>query len=118
MTLYGDYATISATTSGVDGSISVPVGARLVGLNINMKTADAGIISAIEIKGTGLQRPVKIVPNIFFGSIATNMYGISVAPTPAIDLTPYQMIAKTGTILINVTVTSSQTVTIGLMWTL
>jgi hypothetical protein len=117
MTLHGDYVSIAATTAGVSGSITtVPIGAKLVGLNVSMKTADGGIISSIEIISTGFPQPLKLMPKQIFGTIATNMYAISAASSPLIDLTPYNLTTQSNTVTIKVTTTANETVIVGLMW--
>ena len=114
MTLYGDQATISATTAGVTGTIKVPDGARLVGLNISMKTADGGIISAIELIIPNLATPQRFNFTHGFGSIATNMYGIALGDTPTIPLNI--PIKGAQSVDVKVTTTANETVYVGLMW--
>jgi hypothetical protein len=112
--LKGDYVSIAATSTGVSGTISVPDGARLVGLNVSMKTADGGIISGIEIKGTGLPQPLKYVFPHTFVSITTNMCALAIGKTPTIKLDI--PIRGTNTVTIVVTTTANETVVCGLMW--
>jgi hypothetical protein len=117
MTLYGDYVSIAATTAGVTGTISLPLGARILGMNVSMKTADGNIVSSIELIGTGLPTPLKITPKMAFTTIGTNMLGLAFAPSPLIDLQKYALTMKTGTLTIKVTTTANETVVIGIMWT-
>jgi hypothetical protein len=116
MTLYGDYVSIAGTTAGVTGTVSLPVGARILGLNLSMKTADGGIVTCIELLGTGLPTPLKITPKMVFSTIGTNMYGMAIAPSPLIDLQKFGLSMKTGTLTIKVTTTATETVAIGVMW--
>lgn len=114
--IQGDYVSIAGTTSGVSGTIgTVPIGAKIIGLNVNFK-GDGGIISSIEIQATGWQRPMKITPKIANITTATNTVGISSAPSPVIDLTPYNLVAKSNTVTFIVTTTANETVVLGLMW--
>lgn len=114
MTLYGDVVAIAATSSGVSGTITVPMGTKLIGLNL-AGTATAGIvISSIEIKWTGLQSPIKFVPNIFVLP-TTNGSAICACKSPLIDLSKLPPVANTNIVTIVVTSTGNITVEIGLM---
>lgn len=118
MTLYGDVVAISATTAGVSGTITVPMGAKLLGLNIASNVAGGaalGIVSYVEIKWTGLQTPIKYVPSMVqLGS--TNGSSLSMCKTPFIDLRPLPPVAQTNTVTITVTTTANIAVEVGLMW--
>lgn len=115
--LQGDYASISATSSGVSGTLTtVPNGIALMGLNVSMATADGGVISSIEITGAGIQQPLKLVFPHCFGSITTNMYAMAVGRTPTIDLQRFNIKANNNSITVKVTTTANETVIVGLMW--
>jgi len=113
MTLYGDVVSIAATTSGVSGTITVPMGARLLGLNI--ACAGATLLSSVEIKWTGLQTPIKFVPNIVY-CLGANGSGVGTCKTPMIDLRKLPPVSNTNTVTVTVTSTGSYTVEVGLMW--
>ena len=112
MTLYSDVVSIAATTSGVSGTITVPMGARLLGLNI---AGSIAIISSVEIKWTGLQSPIKFVPNIVF-CLGANGSGVGTCKTPMIDLRKLPVVSNTNTVTVTVTGTANITVEVGLMW--
>jgi hypothetical protein len=114
MTLYGDVVSIAATTSGVSGTITVPMGAKLLGLNI-AGTTGAAIISSVEIKWTGLQTPIKFVPNIVI-CVGANGSGVGTCKTPMIDLRKLPAVSNTNTVTVTVTSTGNFTVEVGLMW--
>jgi hypothetical protein len=111
--LQGDYASISATTAGVAGTISVPAGATLIGLNASMK-GDGGLISSIEIKGPGIQQPLKFVPNLCI-CLATNGAAHGMAKSPLIDLGQISINNPTNVSIV-VTTTANETVVVGLVW--
>lgn len=112
-----DYVSIAATTAGVTGTITtITLGARLLGLNMAMKTADGGIVTAIEIIGTQFPTPIKLLPSMFFNMVTTNCMACAVAPTPLINLERFGLTAKSNTITIKVTSTANETVIVGLMW--
>ena len=113
MTLYGDVVSLVATSSGVSGSITVPMGARLLGLNIAGAAFVA--ISSVEIKWTGLQSPIKYVPNIVY-VLGANGSGVGICKSPMIDLRKLPAVSNTNTVTITVTTTGNTTVEIGLMW--
>jgi len=114
MTLYSDVVSIAATTSGVSGTVTVPMGARLLGLNIAGSVA-TGIISSVEIKWTGLQSPIKFVPNII-QCVGANGSGVAICKSPMIDLRKLPAVSNTNTVTITVTSTGNLTVEVGLMW--
>ena len=116
MTLYGDVVSITATTAGVSGTITVPMGARLLGLNIaGTENAAAVVISSVEIKWTGLQSPIKFVPNIV-SCVEANGSGVGTCKTPMIDLRKLPPVSNTNTVTITITSTANITVEVGLMW--
>lgn len=118
MTTYGDVVAISATTSGVSGTITVPMGVRLLGLNIASAAAGGaalGVVASVEIKWSGLQTPMKFVPSMSqLGS--TNGSSLFMCKTPLIDLRKLPSVTNTNTITITVTTTASIAVEVGLIW--
>jgi len=115
MTLYGDVVSIAATSSGVSGTITVPMGARLVGLNLAGTTTTGIVISSVEISWTGLQGPIKFVPQIVI-SPGTNGAAVGSCKTPLINLSRLPPVQNTNTITIKITSTGNITVEVGLMW--
>jgi hypothetical protein len=114
MTLFSDYASISATSSGVSGTINVPDGANLVGLCLNLK-GDGGLISSVKLVITGVQQPIIYMPTVMNKTTATNTLGLAVGPAPTKILNIG--IRGTSTVTVTVTTTASETVIVGLMWT-
>jgi len=114
MTLYSDVVSIAATTSGVSGTITVPMGAKLLGLNI-ASTGTTVVISSIEIKWTGLQSPIKFVPNMV-SCVGANGSGVGICKTPMIDLRKLPAVSNTNTVTVTVTSIANCTVEVGLMW--
>jgi hypothetical protein len=115
--LKSDYASIAGTTAGVTGTITtLGIGARIIGLNISMKTADGGVISSIELTSVGWPTPIKIVPSMAMNMVTTNCMAIAIAPTPMINLERFGLTVKSNTVAIKVTTTSNNTVAVGLMW--
>jgi hypothetical protein len=115
MTLYGDVVSIAATTSGVSGTITVPMGARLVGLNLAATATSGVIISSVEISWTGLQSPIKFVPQIVI-SPGTNGAAVGTVKSPLINLSRLPPVGNTNTVTIKITSTANITVEAGLMW--
>ena len=114
MTLYSDVASIAATTAGVSGSITVPMGARLLGLNIASIIGGA-LISSVEIKWTGLQSPIRYVPNVVT-CLGANGSGVATCKSPMVDLRKLPAVSNTNTVTVTVTTTANTTVEVGLMW--
>ena len=112
--LYGDTVAIAATTAGVAGTINVPIGATLVGMNVSMTTVDAGIIASIKISWQGAPQPLIFVPGNF-AILGTSGAGLQVRPTPLLPLNI--TVASANTVTITVTTTANETVNVGLMWT-
>lgn len=114
MTLFSDNVSIAATSAGVSGTITVPMGARLVGINLAATDAAAAIVlSSVGIKWTG-QEELKYVPQIIvIGS--TNGVSIGATKTPMIRL-PNLTVSNTNTVTITLTSTANITVVVGLMW--
>jgi len=117
MVLKSDYASIAGTTVGVTGTVTtIGIGARIVGLNIAMKTADGGIISSIELISTKWPSPIKLVPTMAMNMVTTNCMALAFAPTPMISLERFGLVANSNTVTIKVTTTANETVVVGLMW--
>jgi hypothetical protein len=115
MTIYGDVVSIAATTAGVSGTITVPLGARLIGMNL-AATGTVGVgITSVEVKWPGLQSPIKFVPNLLVMS-TTNGAAIATCKTPFIDLSRLPPVVQTNTVTITITTTGNETVEVGLMW--
>lgn len=115
MTLYSDVVSIAATTAGVSGTITVPMGARLLGLNMALVAADPIVITSIEIKWAGLQTPIKYVPSLTM-NVGANGSGNAICKSPLIDLRKLPAVANANSVTITVISTANQTVEIGLMW--
>jgi hypothetical protein len=116
MVLKSDYASIAATSSGVSGTVTtLGIGARIVGLNIAMKTADGGIISSIELISTKWPAPIKLVPTMAMNMVTTNCMALAFAPTPMISLERFGLVANSNTVTIKVTTTANETVVVGLI---
>lgn len=113
--IYGDYVSISASSSGVTGTINLPIGARLLGLDLNWNDAD-GIPTIVELYANGLPQPLRFCPNIA-GQVQTgNSAATGMANSPLIDLRPFGISSQQSTITIKVTSTAAATVVVGLTW--
>ena len=112
MTRYGQTVSIAATTAGVAGTIVVPKGARLRGINLSYLMVD-DIVTKIAVTYPGAPTPLTFgVPTS--AQTQTTQAAISTYPTPLIDLD--LMIDAEKTITITVTSTGNITVRVGLMW--
>ena len=114
MTRYGQTVAIAATTSGVAGTIVVPRGARLMGINIAFVAVD-DIPTKIAVTYAGQPAPLNFVVPL---SAQTQTTQASVAlfnlGQPLIDLN--LVIDAEKTITFTVTSTGNITVRLGLMW--
>ena len=114
MTIYSDVVSIAATTAGVTGTINVPQGAKLIGINLSATDATAAIIlSELAIYWPN-SNVYKYVPGIIVVG-STNGVGITMCKTPAIRL-PNLDVGGANQITIKLTSTANITVSVGLMW--
>lgn len=113
MTLKGDYASIAATSSGVAGTITVPSGARFLGINLNWNIINA-IVTIVEVTASGLPQPLRFTPCM--GAQSTGVGAVTaIGQTPLIDLRGLSM-GSGNTLTITVTSNVNVTVVVGLMW--
>ena len=110
---FSDTVSIAATSAGVSGNISVPQGARLVGIDIAHTAATAAIITKIALSWPNSPQPLNFVPNTV-ALFATP--GGAVTLSAAINLPLDVSVAKATTVTITVTSSANLTVKIGLRW--
>lgn len=114
MTKYGDTVSIAATSAGVAGNITVPMGAVLTGINLSGTNAAAAVVLkrvALAIVGLPL---IAYVPSMLaIGS--TNGVAIAMCKTPMIRL-PRISVGSAQTVAITLTSTANMTFQVGLMW--
>ena len=116
MTIYSDQVSINATTAGVSGTITVPMNAKLIGLNMAATgTTASAILGKVGITWPGLQTPMNFVPNLCVID-STNGPGYGTCKSPLIDLRKLPAVKGTNTITITLTSTANVTVSVGLMW--
>jgi hypothetical protein len=113
MTLYGDYVSITISSGAGSGTVNVPDGARLVGLNIAYYDTALNSISKIGLTWTGGPTPLNFVPNEFMNSNTAGS-GSTVANGFAVNLN--HVVKGTNTITIALTSTHDVTVIVGLFW--
>lgn len=115
--IYGDVVSIAATTAGVAGTITVPMNAKLLGINVAATgTTASAILSKVELTWPGLQTPIKFTPSTLMVD-STNGPGFGACETPFIDLRKLPNVKGTNTVTITLTSTANITVKVGLMWT-
>ena len=113
MVLKSDYVSIAGTTTGVAGTISVPSGAKLFGINLNFNTI-AGGVRSVEITWAGAPKPLKFTP--MMGASSTGVgSAIAIADTPQIDLRGL-VVGQANTVTITLTTAVNLTTIVGLMW--
>jgi len=113
MVLKSDSVSIAATSSGVAGTITVPNGARLLGINLNWMDAD-GSPQRVELSWAGSPYPLKFVPQVCTQPQATQA-SVMTKETPWIDLRGL-VVRNTNTVTITITSNANATVVAGLMW--
>jgi hypothetical protein len=113
MVLYSDSVSIAATTAGVAGTVNVPTGAKLIGMNLAYFSATAAVPTKVSIAWQGCPRNLDFVPNVM-SMLGTSGGAMSMGATPTIPLN----IVLTGANTVTVTITSSGnlTVQVSLMW--
>jgi len=113
MTLYSDSISIAATSSGVAGTINIPIAAKLVGLNLAYFSATAAVPIVVNIYWPNAPQPFNFVPNVM-SMLGTSGGAMSMGSVPTI---PLNISVKDAT-AVTVTVTSSGnlTVQVSLMW--
>ena len=110
---FEDQASIAATTSGVAGTINVPLGARLVGMDLAFTGAAGAIPVKIELTWPSSPQPLKFTPNLV-SVFATPGAAISILRAVAIPLDV--SVGKATTVTITVTSTGNVTTIVGLRW--
>ena len=114
MTKYSETVSIAATSAGVAGSITVPIGAVLTGINLAATDAAAAIVlTQVKITISGLPVIAYVPSIIVIGS--TNGVSIAMCKTPMIRL-PRINVGSAQTVTITLTSTANLTVQVGLMW--
>ena len=113
MVLKSDTVSIAATSSGVTGTVTVPAGAKLYGINLNWNIINA-IVSIVELTWAGAPQPLKFTPTM--GAQSTGVGAITaIADTPLIDLRGI-VVSGVNTVTIKLTSNVNVTVQVGLMW--
>ena len=110
---FEDQASIAATTSGVSGTIKVPLGAKLVGMDLAFTGAAGAIPVKIELTWAGSPAPLKFTPNLA-SVFATPGGAISIMNAIAIPLDVN--VAKATEVTVTVTSTGNVTTIEGLRW--
>jgi len=113
MVLYSDTVSIAATSSGVAGTINIPISAKLVGINLAYFSATAAIPIVVNITWPNAPQPFNFVPNVM-SMLGTSGGAMALGPTPTI---PLNISVKDAT-AVTITITSSGNVTVqaSLMW--
>lgn len=110
---YEDSVSIAATSSGVSGTITVPKGVHLIGMDIVFTGAAGAIPTIIKLSWPSSPQPLSFTPNLQ-SVFATPGGGISTMNGIAI---PLDVIVKDATVVtLTVTSTANVTVQIGLRW--
>ena len=113
MTLYSDSVSIAATTAGVAGTITVPMGAKLVGINLAYFSATAAVPTKVNITWQNAPQPFNYVPNVM-SMLGTSGGAMCMGATPTI---PLNIVTNTAnTVTITVTSSANLTVQVSLMW--
>ena len=110
---YEDQVSIAATTSGVAGSITVPQGCHLIGLDLAFTGAAGAIPVKIALSWASSPQPLTFTPNLA-SVFSTPAGAISTLQGIAIPLDV--VVAKATAITITVTSTGNVTCVIGLRW--
>jgi hypothetical protein len=110
---FEDQASIAATTSGVSGTIKVPLGARLVGLDLSFTGAAGAIPVKITLSWANSPQPLNFTPNLA-SVFATPAGAISILNAIAIPLDVN--VTKDTTVTVTVTSTGNVTTIVGLRW--
>jgi hypothetical protein len=118
---YGaDVVAIAATTAGVTGTITVPLGAHLRNMSIGFVESANGIdvISIIELTWASSPTPLRFTPNMFSMTNGTPATGGNIIVVPDNNmLIPLDVtVQKANTVTIKVTSTGNLAVKIGLEW--
>lgn len=113
MTLYSDTVSIAATTAGVAGSINVPIGAKLIGMNLAYFSATGALPTKVNITWPNAPQPFNFMQNAI-SNLGTSGGANCIAPTPSIPLGI--SVANANTVTITVTSTGNLTVQVSLMW--
>ena len=107
-----DTVSISATSSGVTGTIITGKGARLKQLTFNFNDVD-GQPQIIELTWVGSPTPMKFVPNIASFPMATSGAALMFGSPIPLDV----VVETTDTVTIKVTSNANVVVQVGLIWT-
>lgn len=109
--MLSDSVSISATSSGVTGTIIVGKGAHLRKLSCNYVDAD-GQPQIIELTWAGCPTPLRFVPNIIAYPVATSGAALAVVKPMPMDV----KVEKADTVTVKVTSNADVAVTVGLEW--
>jgi hypothetical protein len=110
---YEDQVSIAATTSGVAGTITVPMGAHLVGLDLSFTGAAGAIPVKISLSWTQSPQPLTFTPSLA-SVFATPAGAISIMNAIAIPLDV--TVQKATSVTVTVTSTGNVTTIVGLRW--
>jgi hypothetical protein len=110
---FEDQASIAATTSGVAGTINVPLGARLKGLDIAFTGAAGAIPVLISLSWPGSPQPLNFTPSI--ASVFATP-GAAIAILRAIAIPLDVTVDKATIVTVTVTSTGNVTTIVGLRW--
>lgn len=113
MTLYSDTVSIAATTGGVAGTINVPTGAKLIGMNLAYFSATAAVPTKVSINWQNSPRNFDFVPNVI-SMLGTSGAAMSMTPTPTLPLNV--SVNSANAVTITVTSSGNLTVQVSLMW--
>ena len=111
--LYSDSVSIAATTSGVAGTIKVPTGAKLIGMNLAYFSATAAIPTKVSITWQNSPRNLDFVQNVI-SMLGTSGGAMSFGATPTIPLNI--TVSTANEITITITSSGNLTVQVSLMW--
>jgi hypothetical protein len=111
--LYSDSVSIAATTAGVGGTITVPAGAKLIGMNLAYFSATAVVPTKVSITWQGSPRNFDFVPNVM-SMLGTSGGAMCMGATPTIPLNV--VVNSANTVTITITSSGNLTVQVSLMW--
>lgn len=110
---FEDQVSIAATTSGVSGTITVPLGARLVGLDLSFTGAAGAIPVKITLSWPSSPQPLNFTPSI--ASVFATPGG-AISLMNAIGIPLDVSVGKATTVTVTVTSTGNVTTIVGLRW--
>lgn len=104
---------IAATASGASGTIEVPMGSRLIGLNLAWDDID-GQPQVVELTWAGSPTPLRFVPSVGANPLATAGAAKQLLQTPLIPLDV--VVQNATTVTVKIISNANVTVVAGLMW--